>query len=287
VVKRAPTEQELEKARALLKAKQYGKAREVLAEIEHPLADQWIEQIDIVLGGQLQNIGGLNAVSYDDQRGMDSVYVGDLIRPLDRPRISALPAYGFALLVFTALLGGAFTGLLLFSANKLAYVAVVSVWIAATIAGWMMGIAVRAGGVRSTSSAFWLGLLMGVVFYGTFSYLDYRSFLQQSALELGISGANIDMEVIEDTVNEVLERRTGYEGIIGYKLLPLEERIVFVNLRVGPDAPVVVDNPPDHDFALAILGFEALIALFVPARMASRSARDRRRRQPNVAVQPA
>jgi hypothetical protein len=218
---------------------------------------------------------------------MDSVYVGDLIRPLDRPRISALPAYGFALMVFTALLGGAFVGLLLFSANKLVYVAVVSVWIAAMIAGWMMRLAVRTGGVRSSSSAFWLGLLMGIVLYGTYSYLDYRSFLQQSALELGISGANLDMEVVEETLNEVLEERTGYQGIIGYKLLPLGERVVFVNLRVGPDAPMVIDNPPDRDFSLAILGFEALVALFVPARMASRTARERRRRQPTLAVQPA
>lgn len=279
-IKETPEEQALKKARALLKAKQYSKAREILMNIDHPMAIQWIEQIDIVLSGRMEDVNGLQTISYDDSPGLSSVYVGDLIRPLDRPRISDLPAYGFGLMAFIALLGGALMGLLLFNAHSFIYVAVVSTWVAARIGAWLLQSAIRVGGVRSSRGAFWLGLLMGIVLYGTYSYLDYRDFVLQSTA--GFTG---DFAEAEAVVNTRLERLTGSDGFIGYKMLRLDESVVIVRSQIGPE-PLVVDNPPERDLSVVIMVLEAVVAILTPARLASRTATQRRRRQPRLAVQP-
>lgn len=269
-------DQAIEKARVLLKAKKYDQARTLLMTTNHPMAQQWIEQIDIRAAGQ----GGMttmDGLSVRAPLGSENYSDNDLIRPLVTGRITALPAFGLALIAFVALVGGVLLGYALYYSSYFAYAIVVSAWVAAFIGGTALRIAMQVGGVRHARSAFWVGVIMGLVLYGTYRYALYQDYVGQLSQESVRPGLVFPSEEAVAFADEALLRLTDQPGIVGHMLLSLR---VPVLLSVENDILYPENNfsSEDQDLAVGLLLVEILFVVFTPGRMAASAAQARQRR---------
>jgi hypothetical protein len=266
----------LEQARELLKHKRFDEARALLLRTDHPLAQQWLDQIEIRRAGQTGELDGLKVRSaLGSAPGEDSLYVDDLIRPLDDVRASTLPAFGLALMVFVAGVGGVLLGYGLHLSTSIAYAIVVSAWIAAYLGGIGLRTAVAAGGVRAPRAAFWIGLLMGVLIYGAYRYAGYQELAGALADEPVFPGLAAPSQEALSQTDAALERLVGQPGPFGFVLFTIEAP-VLVSVRdevLLPEGENFTSD--DRDLAVGLTLLEVLIVVFTPARMAGNAARAR------------
>jgi hypothetical protein len=268
-------DQTLEKARALLKAKQFDQARSLLLTSNHPMAQQWIEQIDIRTAGQ-GSTTSMSGLSVRAPLGSEDYSDDDLIRPLTTGRITSLPAVGFGLMVFVALVGGVLLGYGLYYSTYYAYAIVVSAWVAAFIGGSLLRIGIQLGGVRHARSAFWVGLIMGLVLYGTYRYALYQDYVGQLSQESVRPGIVFPSEEAVAFADDALERLTEQRSIVGHMLLSLRVPVLLSveNEILYPEGNFSSD---DQDLGVGLLIVEILFAVLTPARMAANTAQARQR----------
>lgn len=269
-------DQTIEKARALLKEKKFDQARTLLLTTNHPMAQQWIEQIDIRALGQ-GNTSNMDGLTVRAPLGSEDYSDNDLIRPLDTGRISALPAFGLALMVFVALVGGVLIGYGLYYSSYFAYAIVISAWVAAFIGGTVLRMAVQAGGVRHARTAFWVGVIMGLAIYGTYRYALYQDYVGQLSRETVRPGLVFPSDEAIAFADDALERLTEQPGIVGHILLSLRTPVL---LSVENEILYPENNfsSEDQDLGIGLLIVEILFVVFTPARMASRMAQTRQSR---------
>lgn len=268
-MKKTATDLQLEQARTLLKAKQYDRARDLLLKIDHPMAEQWIDQIDITLSGRMGQVADLrsaDAATAPERFG--NIVVGDLIRPMDLPRSKPLPVYGFALMVFVALLTAPLLALILINADAVLHVAVLSVWAAAWLGGALLRMAVGVGGVRAPGAAFMVGLLLGAVLLGQYQALRYQDHIAREGLTPAEAQA-------------LARDNAGMDGVSAFTLWELmEQPLPLVSSRLFDLQELDADlgSVTEADAVLLVRAVEALGALFIPARAAGAAANRRRQR---------
>jgi uncharacterized membrane protein YebE (DUF533 family) len=82
--------------------------------------------------------------------------------------------------------------------------------------GALLGVAVKTGKIRNPSIALGLGILGGIVAYGSLIYGQYINF-QQETEKIMQSDYNItDKKQVAEQINAVLQQETGDLGFVGF-----------------------------------------------------------------------
>ena len=82
--------------------------------------------------------------------------------------------------------------------------------------GALLGVAVKTGKIRNPSIALGLGILGGIVAYGSLIYGQYINFRQETE-KIMQSDYNItDKKQVAEQINAVLQQETGDLGFVGF-----------------------------------------------------------------------
>ena len=138
-----------------------------------------------------------------------------------------VPFGGFILLVLVGLISAIGAGLLLWAAENLLniYLIVLFPIIAAAIVGGALGLVVRAAKVRSPLFATLIGLLAGLLMYGTYQFAGYYITFRNDMREIFIenSGRTPTDAAFDRELNALMEDEVGSSGFIGYLQIVAEE----------------------------------------------------------------
>lgn len=123
---------------------------------------------------------------------------------------------GVAILAASSLVSGVAIGSATAFISKFIYFIVVFPLCMGFGTGALLGVAVKKGKIRNPSIALGLGILSGVVTYGSLMYGQYINFQQETERIMQNEYSLTDKKQIADQVNAVLQQETGDSGFVGF-----------------------------------------------------------------------
>lgn len=242
----APKEQ-IQEARRLIKDKQYDEARSILETIENDMGRQWLAKLD-----------GLQArTPTRSHSASDPPITGTA-----ETRRSSKPVSGLILMLVAAIIGGAATGGLLFASSLIYYAICFSPIIAAVIGGYVLAQAVKLGKVRSALAALLLGMVMGVVIYGTYRYAEYWDVRKDWRDDILAEEPAMSDALANTIIDEWLYEETGFRKFWGFVKMDAEEGMTIIGNRSGTETTL------SENVTMGYWVFELILMLGIPTGMA-------------------
>jgi hypothetical protein len=137
---------------------------------------------------------------------------------------SSVPIFGLILMVLAAVVGGVIIGGIVAFVSQFFYLILLMPVLMAAAGGWIMKQAVMMGKVRSGAIAFFFGILIGLIIYGTYRFGEYYVERQKAHAELVEQfGSQVNSARIDEALDELFLERTGKTGFIGYTLFKAQE----------------------------------------------------------------
>lgn len=202
-------------AQQLIRERDFTGARRILRTIDHPKAREWLEKLDD-LDPQVSSSAlplSRAGAAVEQPRRQTPVRQSSPVIVEER---SKLPFLGTILLLLTALAGGVAAGGLLYFSSLYAYVVIGSVGLAGGLCGLLMIGVIKVGKVRDGVVVAFLGLMMGLLAYSTFRYLEYLAFRQDVRQMIYQEEPSADAQLVEAYIDDVLVQETGRPGLIGF-----------------------------------------------------------------------
>lgn len=185
-----------------------------------------------------------------------------------------IPFGGFILLVLVGVAVAIGAGLLLWAAENLLniYLIVVFPLAAAAIVGGVLGLVVRAGKVRSPLFAALVGLLAGLLMYGTYQFAGYYITFRNDAREAYIenTGRTPTDEALNRELDGLLEDEVGAGGFIGYLQLVAREGFSITRSFSSSSSSSGVDL--EGTGVWVYWGIELLVIVIITAALARKPA---------------
>ena len=185
-----------------------------------------------------------------------------------------VPFAGFILLVLVGVAVAIGAGLLLWAAENLLniYLIVVFPLAAAAIVGGVLGLVVRAGKVRSPLFAALVGLLAGLLMYGTYQFAGYYITFRNDAREAYIenTGRTPTDEALNRELDGLLEDEVGAGGFIGYLQLVAREGFSITRSFSSSSSSSGVDL--EGTGVWVYWGIELLVIVIITAALARKPA---------------
>ncbi|NMF58187.1 hypothetical protein [Pseudanabaena yagii] len=126
------------------------------------------------------------------------------------------PSQGIAILAASSLVSGVAIGSATAFISKFIYFIVLFPLGMGFGTGALLGVAVKKGKIRNPSIALGLGILSGVVAYGSLMYGQYINFQQETERIMQSEYSLTDKKQVADQINAVLQQETGDSGFVGF-----------------------------------------------------------------------
>jgi hypothetical protein len=126
------------------------------------------------------------------------------------------PSQGIAVLAVSSLVSGVAIGSATAFISKFIYFIVLFPLCMGFGTGALLGFAVKKGKIRNPSIALGLGVLGGVVAYGSLMYGQYINFQQETERIMQSEYSLTDKKQVADQINAVLQQETGDSGFVGF-----------------------------------------------------------------------
>lgn len=258
----------IKQAQELIKARRYDEARHLLQGVQHPMADQLLEQIK-----QIGEMGSMSARGVQPGAKRDD-WMNQVIDAAESQTQtqSGGSAGGAILLLIASVVGGLAVGALLFLTSKLLYLIIASIAIAGALAGLILSLIFQWAKIRNVALAWIFGILIGLIMYGTFRYAEYLDFVQETR-RLADEEAGVGVVSDDDLntfIDEFLLEETGSSGLIGFFRLQAKEGMTIQRTSASASSDGITLN---QELTVAYWIIEVLIAVGVPIGMAARQAK--------------
>jgi hypothetical protein len=133
------------------------------------------------------------------------------------------PSQGFAILAASSLVSGVAIGGATAFISKFIYFIVLFPLGMGFATGSILGFAVKKGKIRSPITALGLGLLGGLVTYGSLMYGHYMNFQQETATVMEREYNVRDKSAANEQINVFLQQETGSSGFVGFLKMSAKE----------------------------------------------------------------
>ncbi len=182
-----------------------------------------------------------------------------------------VPPFGLLLMSLSAVFGGLLIGGVTYLVSQLIYLVVIFPIVIGAISGVLIGRAVRRGKVRNPWVVGAFSLLIGLLSYGAYHYIDYRVERQQAHAEvlreiqqqLGRTDPVLADQVIDQNIQEI----TGLSGFAGYMALKAQAGLSFAHFANGLPILQFTTNP----FFTAVYWLIELLIIVAVALQLSRA----------------
>ena len=133
------------------------------------------------------------------------------------------PSQGVAILAASSLVSGVAIGGATAFIGKFIYFIVLFPLAMGFATGSVLGFAVKKGKIRSPIAALGLGLLGGLVTYGSLMYGQYMNFQQETATIMEREYNVKDKNLANEQINVFLQQETGSSGFVGFLKMAAKE----------------------------------------------------------------
>lgn len=133
------------------------------------------------------------------------------------------PSQGVAILAASSLVSGVAIGGATAFIGKFIYFIVLFPLGMGFATGSVLGFAVKKGKIRSPITALGIGLLGGIVTYGSLMYGQYMNFQQETASIMEREYNVTDKNLANEQINVFLQQETGSSGFVGFLKLSAKE----------------------------------------------------------------
>lgn len=266
-----PKEKMLE-AQQRIRERDFAGARRILRTVDHPKAQEWLARLDEVDpqddSPSMPSRGWADAAEREPRR-QTPVRQSSPVIVEER---SKLPFLGTLLLLVTAIAGGLAVGGLLYLSSLVVYIVLASVGLAGGLCAVLLMGVIKVGKVRDGVVVGFLGLMMGLLAYGTFRYMEYLAFRQDVRQMIYQEEPAADPQLVEAYIDDVLVQETGRPGLIGFWIYEAQQGL-SLTLRSrysSPDRGIPISLSPQLTVVYWIV--EILITGGVAAVLAADAA---------------
>jgi len=137
------------------------------------------------------------------------------------------PSQGVAKLAISSLVSGAAIGGATAFISKFIYFIVLFPIAMGFVSGAAMGFAVKKGKIRNPITALGLGILGGLVTYGSLMYGQYINFQNEVETTLEREYNVTDKNQAKEQINNLLQQETGSSGFVGFVKMSAKEGITI------------------------------------------------------------
>ncbi|MFM7602719.1 MAG: hypothetical protein ACKO7R_16235 [Pseudanabaena sp.] len=137
------------------------------------------------------------------------------------------PSQGVAILAISSLVSGAAIGGATAFISKFIYFIVLFPIAMGFVSGAAMGFAVKKGKIRNPITALGLGILGGLVTYGSLMYGQYINFQNEVETTLERKYNVTDKNQANEQINNLLQQETGSSGFVGFVKMSAKEGITI------------------------------------------------------------
>ncbi len=177
------------------------------------------------------------------------------------------PSQGVAILAASSLVSGVTIGGATAFIGKFIYFIVLFPMAMGFATGSVLGFAVKKGKIRSPITALGLGLLCGLVTYGSLKYGQYINFQQEVVTVMEREYNVTDKNLAKEQIDTILQDKTGSSGFVGFLKISAQEGITISGR--GSSKITIKDN-----FAYFLWLIELGIVGFLAASMPFKSANE-------------
>ncbi|MEM9951799.1 MAG: hypothetical protein AAF846_09380 [Chloroflexota bacterium] len=219
------------KARELIQNEQYAEARAILNAIDHSQAQDWLKRLDALEARKAKQATSNAPVAKTSNQETASPAQSTI----SEDGLWLIPLRGFSgekgsiaigskkinitaviITLIVSLIGGVVAGLGLMYSSWYVYLYIFQPILAALVAALFVWGAVKLTKLRHGRSAFFIGLLVALVLYGTYrvgNYIDFRRIVYE---EVQTFEPNITNAEFNAGFNELMREETGFSGFLGY-----------------------------------------------------------------------
>jgi len=148
------------------------------------------------------------------------------MRPIHPSNIVPFP--GLVLALAIVLVGGVMTGIAAYYFSTVIYMVLIFPLIMGFLAGWLAVIGVKLGKIRNPVVGTILGLLCGLVVYGSMWTAQYYGFKEQVNQSIVEQYGPQDRAQVEQTINQELVADTGQGGFVGFVMVTAKQGVEIV-----------------------------------------------------------
>jgi len=176
-----------------------------------------------------------------------------------------VPIIGFTISLLASILAGILIGILLLLSSLFFYIYFIQPLIAAFFVGLLVEFAIKKSKMRHTQLALILGLLAGLILYGTYRYGDFINYQRTVASDFRAHSQNFTDAEFSKSLNERLIELTGSGGFVGYLQLEAQKGLTYSLSFRGRDTGETLHTSAFFAYLYWVLEFA--IVLMLPAYM--------------------